>query len=177
MSLLLLLLPISFASILCSASLCGGLVPAAEAVAAGGASASIPHHTPHPQKHLFLTSVSALPSCTHPLSLTSLHLQHLCWAVTFWASLSCCIPFFPFAWLGFSEQHPHLPFSSPSSGLRITVQGKAGKLSLLPAKVSVGWAAGLPLSLWRMILWMKTEEMALGELLERLRTVTQSIGR
>ncbi|TMS06616.1 putative guanine nucleotide exchange factor MCF2L2 [Larimichthys crocea] len=26
-----------------------------------------------------------------------------------------------------------------------------------------------------MILWMKTEEMALGELLERLRTVTQSI--
>lgn len=43
-------------------------------------------------------------------------------------------------------------------------------------KVSVGWTAGLPLSLWRMILWMKTEEMALGELLERLRTVTQSIG-
>ncbi|KAM7380319.1 hypothetical protein PAMP_003627 [Pampus punctatissimus] len=28
-----------------------------------------------------------------------------------------------------------------------------------------------------MILWMKTEEMALGELLERLRTVTQSIGK
>lgn len=53
---------------------------------------------------------------------------------------------------------------------------KAGKLSLPPAKVSVGWAAGLPLSLWRMILWMKTEEMALGELLERLRTVIQTIG-
>lgn len=56
------------------------------------------------------------------------------------------------------------------------VQQPAGKLSLLPARVSVGWAAGLPLSLWRMILWMKTEEMALGELLERLRTVTRSIG-
>ncbi|CAB1417707.1 unnamed protein product [Pleuronectes platessa] len=53
---------------------------------------------------------------------------------------------------------------------------KAGKLSLLPVKVSIGWAAGLPLSLWRMILWMNTEEMALGELLERLRTVAQSIG-
>lgn len=53
---------------------------------------------------------------------------------------------------------------------------KAGKLSLPPAKASVGWAAGLPLSLWRMILWMETEEMALGELLERLRTVIQTIG-
>ncbi|TKS66834.1 Guanine nucleotide exchange factor DBS DBL's big sister MCF2-transforming sequence-like protein [Collichthys lucidus] len=57
----------------------------------------------------------------------------------------------------------------------VTTREKSGKLSLLPVKVSVGWAAGLPLSLWRMILWMKTEEMALGELLERLRTVTQSI--
>lgn len=70
---------------------------------------------------------------------------------------------------------PHLPSSSPSSALW-SAPGKAGKLSLPAAKVSVGWAAGLPLSLWRMILWMKTEEMALGELLERLRTVIQTIG-
>ncbi|XP_061649272.1 guanine nucleotide exchange factor DBS isoform X5 [Phyllopteryx taeniolatus] len=52
---------------------------------------------------------------------------------------------------------------------------KAGKLSLLPRKVSPCWAAGLPLRLWRMILWMKTEEMDVGELLERLRTVSRSI--
>ncbi|TWW81060.1 hypothetical protein D4764_01G0008750 [Takifugu flavidus] len=58
----------------------------------------------------------------------------------------------------------------------VAAPGKAGKLSLPAAKVSVGWAAGLPLSLWRMILWMETEEMALGELLERLRTVIQTIG-
>lgn len=70
---------------------------------------------------------------------------------------------------------PPLPSSSPSSALWRAPE-KAGKLSLPPAKVSVGWAAGLPLSLWRMILWMKTEEMALGELLERLRTVIQTIG-
>lgn len=63
----------------------------------------------HPQEHLFLSSISARPSCTHPLSLTSLHLQCLCWAVISWASLPCCIPFFPFAWLGLPAQHPHLP--------------------------------------------------------------------
>ncbi|XP_062420988.1 guanine nucleotide exchange factor DBS-like isoform X3 [Pungitius pungitius] len=79
--------------------------------------------------------------------------------------------------LGRAYHHnsPHLSSSSQPSACRLASQEKAGKLSLFSAQVCVGWAGGLPLALWRMILWMKTEEMALGELLERLRTVTQSI--
>lgn len=80
--------------------------------------------------------------------------------------------------LGRAYHHnsPRLSSSSPPSACRRASREKAGKLSLFSAQVCVGWAGGLPLALWRMILWMKTEEMALGELLERLRTVTQSIG-
>lgn len=93
------------------------------------------------------------------------------------ANLPCCIPLIPLlVGQACHSTIPLLPSSSSSSSFRVTVQEKAGKLSLLPVKVSFSWAAGLPLSLWRMILWMKTEEMALGELLERLRTVTKSIG-
>lgn len=75
-----------------------------------------------------------------------------------------------------SGKSPSVPSSSPSSTPHRRVWYKAAKLSLLPRKVYFGWAAGLPLPLWRMILWMKTEEMALGELLERLRSVTRTIG-
>lgn len=166
-----LLLPISIAGILISASLWRGIVSAAGAVTAEAASsASFPHpplqHPLHPRKHPSLTSIPAPPSCTHVLS--HIHLSG-----------------------SFTLLHPSHPPSSrsglplhhtPSPILFIIIlspshrSGKAGKLSLLPVKVSFSWAAGLPLSLWRMILWMKTEEMALGELLERLRTVTQSIG-
>ncbi len=172
------LLPISIAGILCSASLCRGLVTAAGAVTAIAASASFPHpslqHPLHPRKHRFLTSSPAPPICTHPLSLISLSpsIGQSHPGLIYPASS-------PSSLLLGRACHcnsPPLPSSSPPSALWSTVQEKAGKLSLLPVKVSVGWAAGLPLSLWRMILWMKTEEMALGELLERLRTVTQSIG-
>uniref|UniRef100_A0A6Q2XSM3 MCF.2 cell line derived transforming sequence like n=1 Tax=Esox lucius TaxID=8010 RepID=A0A6Q2XSM3_ESOLU len=52
---------------------------------------------------------------------------------------------------------------------------QAGKLHHTPATESFLWLAGLPISLLRMILWMKTEEMALGAMIERLRLVTQNI--
>ncbi|CAK6959197.1 guanine nucleotide exchange factor DBS isoform X7 [Scomber scombrus] len=90
------------------------------------------------------------------------------------------------------DSHPHFSHFSVSLSLRVLhktasrqshpelVYAAASSSSLLlcwacHCHMYFGWAAGLPLSLWRMILWMKTEEMALGELLERLRTVTQSI--
>lgn len=130
----------------------------------------------HPQKHLFLTSYQHHQAAHTPF-LSPLCTSSVCAGQSY---LGLVYPAASFSslLLRWACQHS-IPISHPpscsSSALLLTVQGKAGKLSLL-AKVSLGWAAGLPLSLWRMILWMKTEEMGLGELLERLRTVTQSIG-
>ncbi|KAG7258531.1 hypothetical protein CRUP_006424, partial [Coryphaenoides rupestris] len=45
----------------------------------------------------------------------------------------------------------------------------------LQSPASAGWAAGVPLCLWRMFLWMDSKEMALGQLLEQLSTVGRSI--
>lgn len=162
-------------AILHSAYVCRGLVTAAGDVRGIAAPASL-----HPSlQHPFLTSIPALLRHT-PFSQTGLF-QHLCMiqgcsqTVTSRARLSLCVPTFPSSDWAETASIP-LFAASPQSIFRGIVGQKTGKLSLLPSKVSLSWAAGLPLSLWRMILWMKTEEMALGELMERLRTVTNSIG-
>uniref|UniRef100_A0A1A8RH71 MCF.2 cell line derived transforming sequence-like n=1 Tax=Nothobranchius rachovii TaxID=451742 RepID=A0A1A8RH71_9TELE len=97
-------------------------------------------------------------------------------AVTFLVTLPCCIiRLIHSAHLGVSSEGPPLLSSSSPSTRQTLVRQKAAKLSLLPKTVHFSWTAGLPLSLWRMFLWMKTEVMALGELLERLKSVTQNI--
>uniref|UniRef100_A0A1A8JQW3 MCF.2 cell line derived transforming sequence-like n=1 Tax=Nothobranchius kuhntae TaxID=321403 RepID=A0A1A8JQW3_NOTKU len=97
-------------------------------------------------------------------------------AVTSLVTLPCCIiRLIHSAHLGFSSEGPPLLSSSSPSTRQTLVRQKAAKLSLLPKTVHFSWTAGLPLSLWRMFLWMKTEVMALGELLERLKSVTQNI--
>uniref|UniRef100_A0A1A8QF37 MCF.2 cell line derived transforming sequence-like n=1 Tax=Nothobranchius pienaari TaxID=704102 RepID=A0A1A8QF37_9TELE len=97
-------------------------------------------------------------------------------AVTSLVTLPCCIiRLIHSAHLGVCSEGPPLLSSSSPSTRQTLVRQKAAKLSLLPKTVHFSWTAGLPLSLWRMFLWMKTEVMALGELLERLKSVTQNI--
>uniref|UniRef100_A0A8C6P5K0 MCF.2 cell line derived transforming sequence like n=1 Tax=Nothobranchius furzeri TaxID=105023 RepID=A0A8C6P5K0_NOTFU len=97
-------------------------------------------------------------------------------AVTSLVTLPCCIIcLIHSAHLGFSSEGPPLLSSSSPSTRQTLVRQKAAKLSLLPKTVHFSWTASLPLSLWRMFLWMKTDVMALGELLERLKSVTQNI--
>lgn len=73
-----------------------------------------------------------------------------------------------------SYASPSLP--PPQRRLSEAPGRQASRLNLSPATASLSWLAGLPFPLLRMILWMKTEEMALGTMLERLRLVTQNIG-
>ncbi|XP_029315533.1 guanine nucleotide exchange factor DBS isoform X2 [Cottoperca gobio] len=142
----------------------------ASAVSAASSKASISHqHTSTSELHtpsLFLRSLSSSILVSYKTAARQSHPGLVYPAASPSSLLLGC---------ACHRNSPPLPSSSPSSTLRSTVEQKAGKLSHFPAKVSVGWAAGLPLSLWRMILWMKTEEMAVGELLERLRTVTRGI--